>query len=158
MNRLGERILEVLQASSDRRCTAFNVFNVLNSDGYNVTKHEFEAACKKLHDCGCIDYQPVHSSLIDIPIGSLGLLTETAELASGIDALNAISATESVALEKIRCPEEPEPQPNREDPVGDLSVAPGPFWISVFTLPNLALQVWKRVRPRAWLPGFSLRF
>jgi hypothetical protein len=47
MNPLGHRILEILQASPDGHSTAFNVFNVLNRDGYNVTKHEFEEACKK---------------------------------------------------------------------------------------------------------------
>jgi hypothetical protein len=59
MNPLEHRILEVLQASSDGHSTAFNVFNVLNRDGYNVTKHEFEEACKELHHCTCITYRPI---------------------------------------------------------------------------------------------------
>ena len=32
---------------------ALNVFNVLNTDGYNVTKQQFEEACEKLHDGIC---------------------------------------------------------------------------------------------------------
>ena len=109
MNRLRQRIREVLQASCDGHSTAFNVFNVLNRDGYNVTKYEFEVACKNLHDGGCIVYQPVHSSLIDIPIGSLDLITEAAELASGTGALNANPPAKSLALEEMGCPVEPEP-------------------------------------------------
>jgi hypothetical protein len=80
MNSVGHRILKVLQTSPDGHSTALNVFIVLNRDGYNVTKYEFEEACKKLHDCGGITYQSVESSLIDIPIGTLDLLTESPAL------------------------------------------------------------------------------
>ena len=119
MNPLGHRILEVLQASPDGHSTAFNVFNVLNIDGYNVTKHEFEEACKQLHDC-TITYRPIRSSLIDIPIGTLELLTkspalspctEGAGLALGIEALNEDSALESPPIEESRSPVESEMQP-----------------------------------------------
>jgi len=92
MNPVGHRILEVLQASPDGHSTAFNVFNVLNTDGYNVTKHEFEEACKKLHDCTCITYRPIRNSLIDIPIGTLDLLTKS-------PALSPFSEGEGLALE-----------------------------------------------------------
>ncbi|MBV8481450.1 MAG: hypothetical protein JO077_01130 [Verrucomicrobia bacterium] len=113
MNPLGHRILEILQASPDGHSTAFNVFNVLNRDGYNVTKHEFEEACEKLHDWSCIAYQPVQCSLIDIPIGSLDLptvspLSPDAELAPGIEALSEDAAAESSAIGEIRCPVESE--------------------------------------------------
>ena len=110
MKPLGHRILEVLQASPDGHSTAFNVFNVLNTDGYNVTKNEFEEACKELHDC-TITYRPIRSSLIDIPIGTLGLLTkfralspssEGPDLALGIEALGEESAAESPPLEEVR--------------------------------------------------------
>jgi hypothetical protein len=120
MNPLEHRILEVLQASSDGHSTAFNVFNVLNRYGYNVTKHEFEEACKELHDCTCISYRPIRSSLIDIPIGTLDLLTkfpalspfaERADLALGIEALDEDSTAESSTIEEIRCPMEAEMQP-----------------------------------------------
>ncbi|HXM01466.1 MAG TPA: hypothetical protein VN939_02625 [Chthoniobacterales bacterium] len=120
MNPLEHWILEVLQASSDGHSTAFNVFNVLNRDGYNVTKHEFEEACKELHDCTCISYRPIRSSLIDIPIGTLDLLTkfpalspfpERADLALGIEALDEDSTAESSTIEEIRCPMESEMQP-----------------------------------------------
>jgi hypothetical protein len=120
MNPLEHRILEVLQASSDGHSTAFNVFNVLNRDGYNVTKHEFEEACKELHHCTCITYRPIRSSLIDIPIGTLDLLTkspalspfsEGADLALGIEALDEDSAAESSTVEEIRCRMEAEMQP-----------------------------------------------
>jgi hypothetical protein len=117
---LEHRILEVLQASSDGHSTAFNVFNVLNRDGYNVTKHEFEEACKELHHCTCITYRPNRSSLIDIPVGTLDLVTkspalspfsEGADLARGIEALDEDSAAESSTVEEIRCPMESEMQP-----------------------------------------------
>ena len=115
MNPLGHRILEILQASPDGHSTAFNVFNVLNRDGYNVTKHEFEEACTKLQDCTGITYQPVQCSLIDIPIGSLDLLTTSpavsplspdAELAPGIEDLSQASVAKSSTIEEIRCPVE----------------------------------------------------
>src|ERR1700722_1124794 len=101
MNPLEHRIIEVLQTSSDGHSTALNVFNVLNTDGYNVTKHEFEKACKQLHDGTCIAYQPIRSSLIDVPIGTLELLTKAPALpppsegpclALGIAALDEDSA------------------------------------------------------------------
>lgn len=44
------------------------------------TKHEFEKACKKLHDCTRIAYQPIRSSLIDVPIGTLELLARSPAL------------------------------------------------------------------------------
>lgn len=100
MNSLAHQILEVLQSSSDGHATAFNVFNVLNRDGYSVTKHEFEEACKKLQEGTCITYRPVRTSLIDIPIGTLDLLakspalslfSEGADLAPGIETLGEIS-------------------------------------------------------------------
>ena len=121
MNPLGHRILEILQASPDGHSTAFNVFNVLNRDGYSVTKHEFEEACTKLQDCTCITYQPVQCSLIDIPIGTLDLLTTSpavsplspdAELVPGIEALSETSVMESLAIEESRCPVESETAKN----------------------------------------------
>ena len=89
MNPIGHRILEVLQASFDGHSTALNVFNVLNTDGYNVTKYEFEEACKQLHDCTCITYWPIRTSLIDIPIGTLDLLTKTQALSSISESANS---------------------------------------------------------------------
>ena len=115
MNSLAQQILEVLQSSSDGHATALNVFNVLNRDGYNVTKHEFEEACEKLHDGICITYRPVRTSLIDIPIGTLDLLTkspalsllsERAELAPGIETLGDLSPAVSPTIGEIRCPVE----------------------------------------------------
>jgi hypothetical protein len=120
MNPLGHRILEILQANPNGHSMAFNVFNVLNRDGYNVTKHEFEEACKQLNDGTCITYRPIRSSLIDIPIGTLELLTkspapspssEGAGLALGIEALDEDSAAESSSIEEIRSPVESELQP-----------------------------------------------
>lgn len=120
MNPLGHRILEVLQASPDGHSTAFNVFNVLNTDGYNATKHEFEEACKQLHDCTCVTYRPIRNSLIDIPIGTLDLVAESpalspfsegADLALGIEALSEDSAAASSPIEEIRHPVESEMQP-----------------------------------------------
>jgi hypothetical protein len=120
MNPLGHRILEILQASPDGHSTAFNVFNVLNTDGYNVTKHEFEEACKELHDSTCMTYRPIRSSLIDIPIGTLELLTKSPALspssegpglALGIEALSDDSAAESSPIEEIRSPVESDLQP-----------------------------------------------
>ena len=116
MNPLRHRILEILQASPDGHSTAFNVFNVLNTDGYNVTKHEFEEACRQLNDCVCITYRPIRSSLIDIPIGTLELLTkspfsEGPSLAPGIEALDEDLAAESPPVEVIRSSEGSELQP-----------------------------------------------
>jgi hypothetical protein len=97
MSPLEHRILEILQASCDGHSTAFNVFNVLNTDGYTVTKHEFEEACKQLHDCTCITYWPIRTSLIDIPIGTLDLPTKSrcANAALDIEALGEDSTAES---------------------------------------------------------------
>ena len=120
MNPLEHRILEVLRASSDGHSTAFNVFNVLNRDGYNVTKHEFEEACKELHHCTCVAYRPIRSSLIDIPIGTLDLLTKSPALspssespgrALGIEAVDEESAAESPPIEEVRSPVGSELQP-----------------------------------------------
>jgi hypothetical protein len=119
MNPLGQRILEVLQASPDGHSMALNVFNILNRDGYNVTKHEFEDACNELHECTSITYRPIRSSLIDIPIGTLDLLTkppalssffEAADGALGVEALREDSVAESPTLEEIRNPVESEMQ------------------------------------------------
>jgi hypothetical protein len=99
---------------------ALNVFNVLNRDGYNVSKHEFEDACNELHECTSITYRPIRNSLIDIPIGTLDLLTkspavspfsEGADGALGVEALREDSAVESPPIEEIRCPVESELQP-----------------------------------------------
>jgi hypothetical protein len=126
MNPLEHRILEVLQASCDGHSTAFNVFNVLNTNGYNVTKHEFEGACKQLHDCTCITYRPIRTSLIDIPIGTLDLLTKSPALslfskgansALGIETLED-STAEPSTIGKIRCELESETQPKRAGPTG----------------------------------------
>jgi hypothetical protein len=65
MNPLEHRILEILEASCDGHSSALDVFNVLNTNGYNVTKHEFEGAWKHLHDCTFIAYGPIRTSLID---------------------------------------------------------------------------------------------
>ena len=170
MNPLEHRILEVLQASFDGHSTAFNVFNVLNRDGYKVTKHEFEEACKKLHHCTCITYRPIRSSLIDIPIGTLDLLTTSPALsplsegigaALGIEALEEDSAAESSTIEEIRCPVESEIQPVRTALTGRPSVVPRSARISVFAVPNLLVQAWERARATSWFggfPGFSFRF
>jgi hypothetical protein len=108
MNALGHQILQVLQSSSDGHATAFNVFNVLNRDGYNVTKEEFEEACNKLHDGTCINYQAIRTSLIDIPIGTLDLLTRSpahssfskgANSALLFEAQSEASAAESSTVE-----------------------------------------------------------
>jgi hypothetical protein len=97
MNPLGPRILEILQASPDGHSTAFNVFSVLNRNGYNVTKHEFEAACTQLHSSTSIHYWPVPCSFIDIPIGTLDLLTTSpAECLLSPDAEFAL-ATETLS-------------------------------------------------------------
>jgi hypothetical protein len=170
MNPLGHRILEVLQASFDGHSTALNVFNVLNTDGYNVTKHEFEEACKQLHDCTCITYWPIRTSLIDIPIGTLDLLTKTQALSSisesansalGIEALGENSTAESSAIEQIRCPVASETEPNRSGQAGKPFVVPRPTRISVFAVLILLMQVWQRARASSWFarfPGFSFRF
>ena len=127
MNPLEHRILEVLQASCDGHSTAFNVFNVLNTNGYNVTKHEFEGACKQLHDCTCITYRPIRTSLIDIPIGTLDLLTKSPALtpfsngansALGIEVLGEDSMAQPSTIGKTRCELESETQPKRAGPTG----------------------------------------
>ena len=110
MNPLEHQIFEVLQASCDGHSTAFNVFNVLNTDGYNVTKHEFEEACKQLHDCTCITYWPIRTSLMNMPIGTLELLTKSpasvlpfskgANSAFGIEALGEDSTAESSTIRR----------------------------------------------------------
>jgi len=128
MNPLEGEILNVLQASPDGHSTAFNVFNVLNRDGYNVTKSEFEAACRNLHDFGCIAYQPVYSPLVDIPIGSVVLRTESAllrseEIAVAIDALNADPA-ESLAIGRGASLEKLEAEPNQADRIDEPAVIP----------------------------------
>jgi hypothetical protein len=121
MNSVAHQILEVLQSSSDGHATALNVFNVLNRNGYNVTKHEFEEACKNLHDGTCITYRPIRTSVIDIPIGTLDLLTESpalspfsegADLAFNAETLSEDSAPESSRIREIRFPVESETQPN----------------------------------------------
>jgi hypothetical protein len=73
MNPLEHRIVDILEAVTDRHATAFNVFNVLNRDGYSVTKLEFEKACQQLHDDASVSYRPIRSPLVDIPIGALDL-------------------------------------------------------------------------------------
>ena len=80
MNSIEHRIVEVLESSLDGHANALNVFNVLNRDCYNVTKHEFEEACKNLHDGSCISYRPIQTSLVDIPIGAMDLLTTSPAL------------------------------------------------------------------------------
>ena len=169
MNPLGHRILEILQASPDGHSTAFNVFNVLNRDGYNVTKHEFEEACKKLHDWSCITYQPVQCSLIDIPIGSLDLLTMSpavsplspdAELALSIEALGEASVDESLAIEETRCPVESETESVGASRVGKPSASRQPAHASVFAVPIVLIKAWHRARASSWFagfPGFSFR-
>ena len=153
MNPLGQRILEVLQTSPDGHCTALNAFIVLNRDRYNVTKYEFEAACRKLHDCHRITYRPVQSSLIDIPIGTLDLLTKSpalsplsadVELTFGREARNEDSTAESATIGEIRCLVESERQPNRVDLIS--TVVPRPARTSVFAVPTLLVQFWQRAR------------
>jgi hypothetical protein len=167
MNPLGDRILEVLQASSYGYSTAFSVFNVLNRDGFTVTKHEFEQACKKLHDGACITYRPVECSLIDIPIGTLELLTksavlapfsESADLALGIGTLSERSAAEASTIEVTRGPVESETPPNREGLIGKSSVVQRPAWTSVFAVPILLVQAWQRARASSWFGGFFVSF
>jgi hypothetical protein len=170
MNPVGQRILEVLQASPDGHSTALNVFIVLNRDRYNVAKHEFEEACRKLHDRSRITYRPVQSSLIDIPIGTLDLLTKSpalsplsrdAELTLAIEALSEDSTAESTTIGEIRCQGESETQPNGSDLSGKPSVVPRPDRTSVFALPILLMQVWHRARASSWLAvfaGFSFPF
>jgi hypothetical protein len=117
MNPLGHRILEVLQASPDGHSTAFNV---LNRDGYNVTKHEFEEACKKLYDCTCVTYRPIRSSLIDFPNRNP---LSTDQLSGAVCVfrgcrpgaryrdLSEDLAAQSSPIEEIRYPVESEMQP-----------------------------------------------
>lgn len=153
MNPLGQRILEVLQMSPDGHCTALNAFTVLNRDRYNVTKYEFEAACKTLHDCSRITYRPVQSALIDIPIGTLDLLTKSpvlsplsadVELTLGREARNELSTAEPPTIGEIRCSVESERQPNRVDMIS--TVVPRPARTSFFAVPILLMQVWQRAR------------
>lgn len=170
MNPLEHQILEVLQASCDGHSTAFNVFNVLNTDGYKVTKYEFEEACKQLHDCTCITYWPIRTSLIDIPIGTLDLLTKSPALspfskgansALGIEALGEDSTAESSTIGETRCLVESETQPNRGGPTGKPSVVSQPTRTSGFAVPTLLMQAWQRARASSWFarfPGFSFRF
>jgi hypothetical protein len=158
MNPLGFRILNVLQASPDGHSMALIVFNVLNRDGYNVTKYEFEVACKNLHDDGCIAYQPVYSSLVDIPIGSLDLLTEP-ELFQG-DVLKTDPA-ESLVTERISGGLELEAEVDGADPINQPSLVPWRAVAFILALPVIAMQAWKRVQSHAWFArpfGFSLRF
>jgi hypothetical protein len=147
-----------------------NVFNVLNRDGYNVTKHEFEEACENLHDGTCITYRPIRTSLIDIPIGTLDLLTkspalslfsEGAELWRGIETLGEISSAESSMIGEIRCPVESETQPNGAVLTGKPAAVPWQTRTSAFAVPILIMQAWKRARASSWFasfPGFSFRF
>src|ERR1700758_2472970 len=119
MNSIEHRIVEVLQSSLDGHANALNVFNVLNRDGYNVTKHEFEEACKNLHDGSCITYRPIQTSLIDIPIGALDLLTNSPALSAvseGADlAPNAetLLVAQSSTMREISLPAGSETELNR---------------------------------------------
>jgi hypothetical protein len=169
MKSLGHRILEVLQASSDGHATALNVFNVLNRDGYNVTKQEFEAACERLHGGTCITYQPIRTSLIDIPIGTLDLLakspvssafSEDADLRLSHETMVAPSAVKSSMAGGVVSPVE-----TCEAQLGDSGgetlcdvVAPSGY---ILTLPILLAQAWRRARASSWFngfAGFSFRF
>jgi hypothetical protein len=167
MNPLEHRILEALRAIPDGHSTAFNVFNVLNIDSYNVTKHEFEKACEKLHDCTCISYRPIRNSLIDIPIGTLDLRTTSpgvdpsspeVKLAPSIESLREASAPESLAIEEIRCPVESETQSNGATCIGKPLRLGRRFTLSAFAVPMLLVQAWQRARPSSWFPGFAFRF
>jgi hypothetical protein len=170
MNPLGHQILEVLQASLDGHSTALNVFIVLNRGGCNVTKHEFEEACKKLHDGTCITYQPIRTTLIDIPIGTLDLLTKSpapppfskgANATPDFGALSEDSAAESSTIGEIRSSVESETQPNRAGLTGKPFGVLRPTRTSGFTVPILLMQAWQRARASSWFagfPGFSFRF
>jgi hypothetical protein len=85
MNPLEQRIVDILEAVTDRHATAFNVFNVLNRDEYSVTKLEFEKACQQLHDDASVSYRPIRSPLVDIPIGTLDLLIRSPSRSSYTD-------------------------------------------------------------------------
>jgi hypothetical protein len=147
-----------------------SVFNVLNRDGYNITKHEFEGAFKKLDACSRITYQAVQCSLIDIPIGTLDLLTkspaldpssEGADLVLGIEALSEDSAAESSTIEEIRCPMECETQSNGANWIGKPSASHQPVHTSVLGMPILLIQAWQRARSSNWFlsfPGSLFRF
>lgn len=163
MNSFGHRILEVLQASSDGHATAFNVFNVLNRDGYNVTKQEFEAACEKLHGA-CITYQPIRTSLIDIPIGTLELpakspvsstFPEDAGLTLSIETMSGPSAAKSSMADGVVSPVETGMRPNGPTLVGKPSATPLPGRAPVLTLPILLAQAWRQARPSSWFTGFA---
>jgi hypothetical protein len=142
----------------------------LNRDGYNVTKHEFEEACEGLHDGTCITYRPVRTSLIDIPIGTLDLLTkspsvslfsEGADLARGIETPGEILLAESSTIGEIRCPVESETQPNRAPLTGKSPAVSRPTRTSIFAVPILLMQAWQRARASSWFasfPGVSFRF
>jgi hypothetical protein len=169
MNPLGHRILEVLQKSPDGHSTAFNIFNVLNRDGYYVTKNEFEEACKKLHDDTCITYQPVQCSLIDIPIGTLDLLITSpalpplsleTKLVPGVESLSEATVSEPSAS-GIRRSKGSTPRPNPALQSEKSSPYRAAEHTSVFAIPILLTRALQRMRASSRFssfPGFSFRF
>ena len=167
MSSIEHRIVEVLQSSLDGHANVLNVFNVLNRDGYNVTKHEFEEACKNLHDGSCITYRPIQTSLIDIPIGAMDLLTnspalpafsEGARLAPNAETL---LVAESSTIPEICFPVGSETAPNRAGLIGEPSAVPRSARTSILAVPILLVQAWQRARANSWVAGFlgfSFRF
>jgi hypothetical protein len=126
MNPLEHQIVDALEAASDGHATAFNVFNVLNRDGFNVTKQEFERACQHLHDHSSVTYRPIRSSLIDIPIGTLDLRMRTPKRESSVD--EASNSTLNVGQASLVADGEQVPVPSSGRPTLAPQFARAPIY------------------------------
>jgi hypothetical protein len=128
---------------------------------------EFEEACKNLHDGSCITYRPIETSLIDIPVGAMDLLTNSPALSAFSEraglAPNAesLSVAEASTIREIRFPGGSETELNRAGLIGKPSVVPRPARTSILAVLILLMQAWQRARASSWVAGFlgfSFRF